>query len=169
MLVIMFIWKSQIYLLVMSKIISKIYPIPDFLYLLQLEEYESKRYFRLLKRFFWRRSLQKRGQLKYTKRVKLTLCLALPFCILVPPLIPLWVGISNVILNPYFEWIKTKIQKRATLYFKQKNTKTKVIAIAGSYGKTTTKNYIYELVKYNYKTQMIPGNINTPAGIAFWI
>src|SRR3989344_7165894 len=105
MLVIMFIWKSQIYLLVMSKIISKIYPIPDFLYLLQLEEYESRRYFRLLPRFFFRRKLQKRGKLVYTKRAKITLILALPFCIIFP-LVPIWIGLANLVLTPYFENIK---------------------------------------------------------------
>lgn len=149
--------------------ISNIFPILDFLYLLQLEEYETKRYFNTIKRFFWKRNLQRRGQLVFTKRIKLTLILSLPLSIILFPLTPIWVGIANMILNPYFERIKDNIQKRAADHFKNKNLKTKVIAIAGSYGKTTTKNYIYQLIKYNYKTQMIPGNINTPTGIANWI
>jgi UDP-N-acetylmuramoyl-tripeptide--D-alanyl-D-alanine ligase len=45
----------------------------------------------------------------------------------------------------------------------------KIVAVAGSFGKTTTKNFIYQLVHYNYATQMIPGNINTPLGIAMWV
>jgi len=150
--------------------ISKnLFPISDFLYILQLEEYETSRYFYRLKRFFWRRNIQKRGKLVWTKRIKITMVLALPFCILLFPLTPIWIGLSNWILTPYFENIKLNIQKRAREYFSKNNKRTKVIAIAGSYGKTTTKNYIYELVHYNYKTQMIPGNINTPTGIANWI
>lgn len=150
------------------KNMNNIFPIADFLYLLQLEEYDTKRYFKTARRFFWRRNLQKRGKLVYTKRIKSILILALPFCIIFP-LIPIWIGLANLVLVPYFEFIKTNIQKRAAKCFKEKNKKTKVIAIAGSYGKTTTKNYIYELVRYKYKTQMVPGNINTPTGIANWI
>lgn len=151
------------------KSITAIFPILDFLYLLQLEEYETKRYFNTIKRFFWKRNLQKRGQLVFTKRIKITLALSLPLSIVLFPLTPLWVGLANMALNPYFESIKSNIQKRAADYFQKTNTHTKVIAIAGSYGKTTTKNFIYQLIKYNYKTQMVPGNINTPTGIANWI
>lgn len=149
--------------------LKNLFPISDFLYLLQLEEYETKRYFNTVKRFFWKRNLQKRGKLVYTKRIKITLAFALPFSIFIFPLTPIWVGLANLVLNPYFERIKNNIQRQAAEFFKEKNINTKVIAIAGSYGKTTTKNYIYELVRYNYKTQIIPGNINTPTGIANWI
>lgn len=151
------------------KILNNLYPISDFLYLLQLEEYETKRYFERLRRFFFRRNLQQRGTLVYTTRVKVTLALALPLIIITPPLTPFWIGLSNLILTPYFSLIRLKIQRKARAYFSKTNNKTKVIAIAGSFGKTTTKNYIYELIKYNYKTQMIPGNINTPTGIANWL
>jgi len=153
----------------LSKVLNKIYPISDFLYILQLEEYETKRYFYRLQRFFWRRNLQQRGKLVYTKRIKITLYFALPLIIITPPLTPVWIGLVNFILNPYFSAIRLNIQRKAAVYFSKINRKTKVITIAGSYGKTTTKNYIYELIRYNYKTQMIPGNINTPTGIANWI
>lgn len=153
----------------LSKILNKIYPIYDFLYILQLEEYENLRYFKRLKRFFWKRDLQKRGKLVLTKRIKIILSLALPLVLILPPLTPVWIGLSNLILSPYFELIRFNIRRKASNYFVRVNIKTKVIAVAGSFGKTTTKNYIYELIKYSYKTQMIPGNINTPAGIADWI
>ena len=149
--------------------IKKIFPVSDFLYILQLEEYETKRYLKTIKRLFWKRNLQNRDKLVYTKRIKITHILSLPLCILLFPLTPLWIGLVNIILGPYFEWIKLNIQKKAAKYFKENSKTTHVIAIAGSYGKTTTKNYIYELVKYNYKAQMTPGNINTPTGIAYWI
>ncbi len=153
----------------LSIMLNNIFPFVDFLYILQLEEYENIRYFKRLKTFFWRRSLQKRDKLIFTKRIKIIFMLSAPLGIIVPPLIPVVIGISNFITTPYFEYIRLKIQKKASAYFRQQNKKTKVIAVAGSYGKTTTKNYIYELVKYNYKTQMLPGNINTPTGIANWI
>jgi UDP-N-acetylmuramyl pentapeptide synthase len=146
-----------------------LFPISDFLYILQLEEYETKRYFKTIKRIFWKRNLQKRGKLVYTKRIKILYLISLPLCIILFPFIPLIIGITNMILTPYFEWVKSNLQKRAARYFRAHNTITKVVAVAGSYGKTTTKNYIYELVKYNYKTQIVPGNINTPTGIANWV
>jgi len=149
--------------------LKNIFPISDFLYLLQLEEYETGRYFKTIRRFFWGRNLQKRGRLVWTKRIKITAALAFPLCILLFPFTPIWIGISNAILNPYFERIKLRIQKQAAEKFKKLGKDTKVILIAGSHGKTTTKNYIYELIRYNYKTQMIPGNINTVTGIANWI
>jgi UDP-N-acetylmuramyl pentapeptide synthase len=149
--------------------LKNLFPVSEFLYLLQLEEYETRRYFRLLPRFFWRRNLQKRGQLVWTKRIKITELFTLPFNILLFPLTPIWIGMANAILNPYFESIKIKIHKRATKRFIKAGKNTKVILITGSFGKTTTKNYIHELIKYNYKTQMIPGNINTVTGIANWI
>ncbi|MDP3994521.1 MAG: Mur ligase family protein [bacterium] len=153
----------------LPKIFKAIYPFSDFLYILQLEEYDTKRYFKRLKYFFFRRALQRRGTLLYTTRTKITLLLAAPLGLISPPLVPIWIGVSNSALSPFFDFFKYILQKRAAKYFKQKNKKTKVIAIAGSYGKTTVKNYIYELIKYNYKTQMVPGNINTPTGIANWI
>lgn len=149
--------------------LKTLFPIPDFLYILQLEEYETNRYFKRLKYFFWKRNLQKRGKLVWTKRVKITAAIALPLCIVIFPLAPLWVGLANWLLTPYFEKIKLNIQKQASEHFAKENKHTKVITIAGSFGKTTTKNYIYDLVRFNYKTQMIPGNINTPTGIANWV
>ena len=149
--------------------LSKIFPISDFLYLLQLEEYETRRYFKRLKRFFWKRNFQKRGKLVWTKRVKITALFAFPFSIMLFPLTPVWVGLANLILEPYFEKIKQDIQKKAARKFVLEGKNTKVVMITGSFGKTTTKNYIHELIRFNYKTQMIPGNINTLTGIANWI
>lgn len=40
-----------------------------------------------------------------------------------------------------------------------------VIAITGSYGKTTTKNIIYELLKNKFMTTMSPASYNTPMGL----
>lgn len=160
----------------MKSIINLVFPYSDFLYLLQLEEYDGKRYLRLLRRFFHRRNFQKRQKLVFTSRIKTTLVVSIIltflgfsiFSVLSIALIPIWVFVANVILDPTYARLKAQIREKASKYFSE-NFKGKVVAIAGSYGKTTTKNYIYHLVKFNYKTQMIPGNINTPTGIANWI
>lgn len=159
------------------------------MYILQIEEYSSRRLIRWLPRFFFRRNFQIRDCLKYTKRVKLTLSLILflwllslvaiillmnnlfvaillivVWCILTP----IFVLVGNTLISPYFENIKSNLRRQATAKIKGMPN-LKVVAVAGSYGKTTVKNFIYQLVKYNYRTQMIPGNINTPAGIAGWV
>jgi UDP-N-acetylmuramoyl-tripeptide--D-alanyl-D-alanine ligase len=171
-------------------IFNFIFPFSDFLYILQQEEYSSQRYWKWLGRFFFRRGIQKRGRLKYTPRTKITLCfvifvwliaIILTFLlfktgILLPSLliiawiitIPLFVLIGNFILNPLFVVAKRRVVKKASdKIARYKNLK--VIAVAGSFGKTTTKNFIYELIRYNYKTQLIPENINTTLGIANWV
>lgn len=151
------------------KRLTKVYPFTDFLYILQLEEYETKRYLRDLKRLYFKRDLQKRDKLVITFKIKVIFILSLPLSVILPFLIPLNIAIANILVSPFFEIAKLYIRKKAKLYFERTNKNTKVIAIAGSFGKTTTKNYIYNLIRYNFKTQMIPGNINTPAGIAKWI
>lgn len=157
------------------KLVNIIFPFVDFIYLLQLEAYESKRYWRLLPRFFFKRNFQKRQKLILTKRAKTTLILSILITIITSPLlilslllIPVWILVANLLLDPIYSQLKLNIQQKSSRYFSQ-NFTGRVIAIAGSFGKTTTKNYIYELIKFNYKTQMIPGNINTPTGIANWV
>ncbi len=159
-----------------------IFPFRDFLYVLQLEEYDNKRYFQRLKRFSWHRNIEKRDTLKVTSRIQTTLMLSVgiyivtlivaiifPLYLFISPLlIPIYVGLANNLLTPFYEMMKLRLQKKAAVYVQQ-NKNVKIIAIAGSYGKTTTKNFLYEMVRYDYKTQMVPGNINTPTGIAAWV
>ena len=120
--------------------LNKLFPFIDFLYLLQLEEYDSKRYLRLIPRFFFRREFQKRQRLVFTSRIKTTLVLSillmfsgvLIFFVFTILLIPIWVLIANIILDPIYLKIKLNIQKKAAKYFAD-NFKVKVIAVAGSY------------------------------------
>lgn len=161
---------------------NSVFPFRDFLYVLQLEEYDNKRYFQRLKRFSWKRHIEKRDTLKFTSRIQTTLMLSIGIyfvsliIVIIFPLfffvscllIPVYVGLANNLLTPFYEMMKLRLQKRAAEVVKlHKNLR--IIAIAGSYGKTTTKNFLYELVRYEYKTQMVPGNINTPTGIAAWV
>ncbi len=168
----------------LSKVFNIVFPFSDFLYILQQEEYSSNRFLYWLPKFFFRRNFQVRDRLKYTKRVKVTLAFAvffflidiallyllnllalLPFNLL---LIPLYVLLSNSVLNYYYDFVKSGVRKEAA-DIRNSISNLKVVTVAGSYGKTTVKNFIYQLSKYSYKTQMIPGNINTPTGIAIWI
>lgn len=171
------------------KAINILFPFADFLYILQLEEYQSRRLVRWLPRFFFRRNFQKREKLKLTSRVKLTLLASIGVYLLLTALlilfapnnnlmvvgfilltifIPILVLCTNLILSPFFNLLKKRLLNKAQAK-REQLTNLKVIAVAGSFGKTTVKNFLYQLTKYNYRTQMVPGNINTPDGIAAWV
>lgn len=159
------------------------------MYILQLEEYSSARLVRWLPRFFFRRNIQKREKLVITKRVKLTLLVAIGLwliglaviilalattasrlvtVVIFLTLVPIFILFANLLLTPLFEHIKNKIRKKATAKVAAM-LGLKVVTVAGSFGKTTVKNFVQQLVQYTYRTQMIPGNINTTLGIAEWV
>jgi UDP-N-acetylmuramoyl-tripeptide--D-alanyl-D-alanine ligase len=168
-----------------------IFPFSDFFYILQQEEYDSGRYLYLLPHFFFRRNFQERDHLKYTKRVASSTVVAAVLWfgtgvfalsrlssagfftqVLLPViwllLIPIFVLITNWLLMPYYDFVKRRVMRRAARKVRE-HKDLKIVAVAGSFGKTTTKNFIYDLVRYNYVTQIIPGNINTPLGIGMWV
>ncbi len=70
--------------------------------------------------------------------------------------------ISNLFMYPIEKYINVSFIKKA----KAKQYKGKVIAITGSYGKTSTKNYIYEVLQKKYNVLMTPKSYNTPLGIS---
>jgi UDP-N-acetylmuramoyl-tripeptide--D-alanyl-D-alanine ligase len=173
-----------------SMVFDILFPFGDFLYILQQEEYDSRRYIKWLGRFFFRRNFQKRDRLKYTARAKITLsfiivlwaaALITLFFILTADIlgflfltmlwiiaIPIFVLMGNFLLSPFFAVAKRAVIRKASEKVSQ-NDRLKIIAVAGSFGKTTTKNFVYELIRYNYQTQLVPGNINTTPGIANWV
>ena len=121
---------------------------------------------------FWNTKLDKK--LVLTSRVKrfLTillfitlginaLCYALPSCnygVLVP-LIMTW-AITLILEKIFFISYKHKAKTRL------KNFKNlKIIAITASYGKTSIKNYLHQVLSKKYTTYMTPRSINTIGGL----
>ena len=172
------------------KVFNFLLPFSDFCYILQQEEYDLKRYIKWLPRFFFRRNFQVRDHLRVTKRVKIMLGVigviwVVSFGVIGAVLASgwwwlVWLGIKmlltpidvylgTAITEPYFEAIKSKRRKLAAEIMRTKGKNTRIVVVAGSFGKTTTKNFIFQLCRYKYKAVMIPGNINTPAGIADWV
>src|SRR3989344_4115416 len=74
---ILLIWKNLSFFLTMSKIFHKIFPIFDHLYIFQLLEYESPRFFRWFLGNPLERNLQKKGKLNLTSKAFLILSLSL--------------------------------------------------------------------------------------------
>jgi UDP-N-acetylmuramoyl-tripeptide--D-alanyl-D-alanine ligase len=83
--------------------------------------------------------------------------------------IPLIVLLAHIITVPFFSIMKSRRMQKAHDLIATQNPGIKIIAIAGGYGKTSIKNYLFQLVLHSYRTQMIEGNINTPLGIADWV
>ena len=174
----------------LKTILDTIFPFTDFLWILQKEEYETGRYLYWLRRFFFRRNFVVSEKLAYTTRAKLTLAFAVVLwvaalvatsCVVAGHLLfwlfavavlalatPLFVLAANVISLPFFAAAHARAHARAASRVAAHSPMT-VIAIVGSYGKTTTKHLLYDMVRYHHRTQMVPGTINTTAGIAAWL
>jgi UDP-N-acetylmuramoyl-tripeptide--D-alanyl-D-alanine ligase len=170
-----------------------LFPIFDQLYIFQLGEYNTINYIELFPRFFFKRNLQKHDFLKKTPYIKILIVTSLiinllialftitffNFSLLLNAIFivliflffqPFGIIAASLFWKPYYKMkghlLKKQAKNKIQLY---KKLGLKIIAITGSFGKTTTKHYIYELIKNSYITQVIPGNINTSIGITNWV
>lgn len=83
---------------------------------------------------------------------------------LTPLLIPFLVPLSLFIMVPLEELIKKVYILRASKKLKGMPSLIK-IGITGSYGKTSTKNFLYEILSKNFKVCASPKSYNTSMGI----
>jgi UDP-N-acetylmuramyl pentapeptide synthase len=173
----------------LSSIFSPVYPLCDFLYIVQSEDYRTDRYLHWLPRFFFRRHIEVRGHVVWTQRALLiatsaiilnsivTLGVYLLFGILfsifyfvfsITLLTPLYVLWSHALTAPLF----TLLHRRMWVKSKSKITSMpdmQVVLIVGSYGKTTARAYVTEMLRHTHTVATPPGNINTETGVAHWI
>lgn len=77
-------------------------------------------------------------------------------------------GIYMILIN----YLNLPVNKLINLYYINDAKKIlksmpnlKIIAITGSYGKTSTKNYLGKMLSLKYNTLITPGNFNTTLGI----
>jgi len=162
------------------------------LYLLQLENYNLKRYLRLLPKALFYRKKDMRQKLVWTP--KLLALTNLAFLLIAPASLfyVVFIGIEGDLLSififamflvlclffyPIFLIIaalilifpETIVKKRIVAHATERMKKfpnLKVIGIAGSYGKTTMKEAIGAVLNEKYRVLKTPENINTPLGIA---
>ena len=71
---------------------------------------------------------------------------------------------SNVILTPVERHIDRKFINDAR-HRLESMPDLKIIGITGSYGKTSTKHYLYRILSEKYDTLMTPGSYNTTMGV----
>ncbi len=92
------------------------------------------------------------------------------FCFILKPCIltvisPLICLVANFLLTPVEEIGRRKYINEAKKILKEHPDLT-IIGITGSYGKTSMKTYLYELLSKKYEVLKTPENYNTPLGIA---
>lgn len=76
-----------------------------------------------------------------------------------------WIAIASLwLLKPVEKHIVKKYYDEAASIL-QSMPDLKIIGITGSYGKTSTKHYLYRILSEQYDTLMTPGNFNTTLGV----
>jgi len=91
-----------------------------------------------------------------------SLCLASEACHSTAVFIPLFLayGISTLLEKMFFISFKHKAKERLETI-----PGLKTVAITASYGKTSIKNYLYQVLKNKYKVYKTPRSVNTIGGI----
>lgn len=171
----------------MSKILFKIFPLFDHLYIYQILEYNS---WENLLWFFknpFKRNLQKKHKLEWTQKAKLLFLVSILllmeeslrlsfsalgtfwfsplFFFLLILFSPIFLIISQLIIYPIEYLQKQKILRLAKEKLKT-NPNLKIVAITGSFGKTSTKEALFTLLFKKYYVVKTPKSFNTPLGIA---
>ncbi len=158
------------------------------LYLLQLENYELGRYFKLLfKKGFWPRGEQRKS-LVWTSKAKALFLMAMGLHLLIIIGLMFWSYIAAILVGlillttycllfafallllwPVDFLLKQIVIVRAKSKILNLKSQIKIIGIAGSYGKTTMKEVLRTVLSVKHKVLSTPESVNTPVGISRWI
>lgn len=140
-------------------------PLRNLLYLLQLEEYDLKRFNDWIKNNPDRVVLEKKKRIDWTPKARIIFTLANIFNAFTLGNGSLAIKIALRFLSPIDGMAKKILVFLASRKI-NKMTNLTVIGITGSYGKTTTKDAISHILIHKYKTLKTEGNYNTLLGIA---
>lgn len=80
-------------------------------------------------------------------------------------LIPLFVPFANILVRPLENLIKSSYKKKSSRKLSQLNNLT-IIGITGSYGKTSTKNFLNQILSTTFNVYASPSSFNTPMGLS---
>ncbi len=170
----------------MLQTFAKIFPLFDHTYILQLYEYQLTDFLKWFFKYPFKRNLQRKHHLEFTNKavliLALSLCLiilgsilagllfnsiflGLLFLLLFPALSPFVISLSLLIVWPFDYYKKTQILAKAKAKL---NTlpNLKVVAITGSFAKTSTKDILYTLLWKKYRVVKTPKSFNTSVSIA---
>lgn len=171
----------------MTKLFNKLFPIIDHLYIYQLLEYDTGDFIKWFFKYPFKRQLQRKHRLVWTSKAKLlflascclifffsftssltqfkTILLFPIFYILYSIFSPFFLVFANVLFLPLEAYSKNKLIK--AVQKKQRKLKDlKVVAIVGSFAKTSTKNMLYTLLWKDFYTVKTPKSYNTEVSVA---
>ncbi|WP_281950804.1 UDP-N-acetylmuramoyl-tripeptide--D-alanyl-D-alanine ligase [Nitrosophilus kaiyonis] len=146
--------------------------LPFFLYIAFRELFLPFLLIYILYLYFWQKKLDKK--LVFTARVKRfflilvffaffidILCIAKFNCKIFPTLLPLILAfiVSNLIEKFLFTAYKSEAAK------KLKEIDPSIIGVTASYGKTSIKNFLFQILSQKYNTYATPRSVNTLGGI----
>lgn len=156
-----------------------VFPLKTYLHILQLEQYKLDRWLRWWVKHPLKRLTDSKKPVVWTARLKLISLISLIGLIglifvdwrlgLISfffPVIP--VVIAGIIFSPFYWVIRQSIKHntQSKINLLKNNGKLLVIGISGSYGKTSVKEYLYQILKTKYRVVRTPESYNTLLGIA---
>lgn len=168
--------------------LSKLFPLLDYLYLFQLLEYEKGDFLNWYFKNPLRRNLQKKNSLDFTLKIQIlavltafimlalatlltlvffsgSLIMLVLIYIFLENLSPFFIVLSSLIIAPLDYFQKLRITKKARSKI-NRLSKLKTVAIVGSYAKTSTKNMLYTLLWKDFNVVKTPKSFNTPVAIS---
>ena len=164
--------------------------IRNLLYILQSENYNYLRFLKFVYTHYQWWNLEKRQKIKWTAKTFLLyfLILAILLILLISAFIclgiygliifllisilmlPFVVCLALGIIFPIDVFMKKIISEKAKKILKEKRSKgLTVIGITGSFGKTSTKEILYSILREKFEVIKTPGNVNTETGVANFI
>ena len=170
-----------------NKLLTNIWPTADHLYIFQSVEYEVPRFWRWFNQHPYSRQLQKKQHLDWTSKAKLLMLSSQILTILctvgltvglnqnwtwlilwyltLSQVSPIFLIVSSWLLIPIESSTRRKLIDRA-IRRRQQLKNLKVVAIVGSYAKTSTKDMLYTLLWNKYRVVKTPKSYNTELSLA---
>lgn len=164
--------------------IQKLFPYKLQLHIFQLDEYRIGKFLKWVIAHFFTRKIEDKKHFVATPKARAILTLAVFLTIMKTIFLTLWLHwiglilglllatqaylfliISYLLLLPYLSYKKNKI-KAATEKKLASFPNLKIVGITGSYGKTSVKEFLYQILRTKHKVLRTPGSYNTPLGIA---
>ncbi len=169
----------------MTKILNTIFPFVDFTYILQLADYNSGDYIQWIRTRFFKRNLQYVGHITWTTKAQVVASVAVLLYLIIlyfvtgfaislwgiiavaglTLLIPYLVALSNYMVTPLDHLIRQSTINQAAQKL-QSLQSCLTIAIAGSYGKSSTRHFAYQLLENSYIIHTPRQNNNTLLSIS---